>query len=106
MGAVPITICGQARASARRKNFQIVDNVGATGSGKPNEPMVSLAYFDNVVVKGNTQQFASVPWPKRGGVNGSPQAPVTATCSTVDISGNAFTPRPAAMRESQVKPCG
>jgi hypothetical protein len=106
LGTVPITICAQGRASARRTNFQIVDNVGATGSAKPNEPMVSLAYFDNVVVKGNTQQFASAPWPKRGGVNGSPQAPVTATCSTVDVSDNTFAPRPAAMRESAVKPCG
>ena len=106
LGAAPITICGQARASARRRNFQITDNVGATGSASPNEPMVSLTFFDNVVVRGNVQRFAA-SWPTRGGINGSPQAPVTWTCTTGVVTGNTFTftPRPATMKESQAKPC-
>jgi hypothetical protein len=104
IGTAPIKICGQARASARRRNFQITDNVGATGTAAPNEPMVSLTFFDNVVVKGNVQRFAA-SWPTRVGVNGSPQAPVTWTCSTGVVTGNTFTPRPATMKESQAKAC-
>jgi hypothetical protein len=104
IGTAPIKICGQARASARRRNFQITDNVGAIGSANSNEPMVSLTFFDNVVVRGNVQRFAA-SWPTRGGVNGSPQAPVTWTCTTGVVTGNTFTPRPATMQESQAKPC-
>jgi hypothetical protein len=66
--------------------------------------MVSLTFFDNVVVRGNVQRFAA-SWPTRGGVNGSPQAPVTWTCTTGVVTGNTFTPRPATMKESQAKPC-
>jgi hypothetical protein len=104
IGTAPIKICGQARASARRRNFQITDNVGAIGSANSNEPMVSLTFFDDVVVSGNVQRFAA-RWPSRGGVNGSPQAPVTWTCTTGIVTGNTFTPRPATMKEFQAKPC-
>jgi hypothetical protein len=105
MGAVPMKICVQASPTARRKNFEIVNNVGATGPWTLNEPMVAVAYFDNVTVKGNVQGFAAGTWPKRAGVNGGQQAPVTSTCSTVSVSGNRFTPRPSAMRDSVTKPC-
>jgi hypothetical protein len=105
LGAVPMKICVQASPTALRKNFEIVNNVGATGSFGLNEPMVAIAYFDNVTVKGNVQAFAAGAWPKRGGVNGGTQGPVTSTCSTVVVSGNTFTPRPTAMRDSVAKPC-
>jgi hypothetical protein len=104
IGGSPIRICIQAKSVARRRNFAITGNVSSSGP-TPNSPMVSIAFVDHVTVSGNVQRFAASAWPRRGGMNGSPQAPVTSTCSSVVVTGNVFTPRPAGMPESVAKPC-
>ncbi len=100
IGSAPIKICVRASRTARRSNYEISGNVGSIGAQMPNEPMVGIAYVDRVTVKGNIQHFSS-QWPYRG----SPQAPVTSTCSSVVVTANRFTPRPAGMPESVKKPC-
>jgi hypothetical protein len=101
MGTVSIKICIEASPTARRRNYEISGNVGATGTVLRNEPMVGIAYVDNVTVTGNVQGF-SAQWPWRG----SPEAPVVSTCSTVvAVTANRFTPRPAGMPEYIARPC-
>ena len=92
----------KAFPTARRSNYEISGNIGSTFA--PNEPMVGLENVDNVVVKGNVQAFWPKTWPWRVGPNGSPQAPVTALCSSVVMEGNNF-PRPAGMPELRSRRC-
>ena len=93
-------ICIQAFRTARRSNYEIAGNVGS--SARPNEPMVSIAYVDNVAVKNNVHAFSVSRWPWRAGV--SPQAPVTSKCSSVVLTGNHFS-RAAGMPQLAGKRC-
>jgi hypothetical protein len=98
MTGVALKVCVRAAPHARRSNFLISGNVS---SRTPNEPMVNLAYVDNVTVRNNVQQFA-MNWPGRG----SPQGPVTSKCSTgVVVTANRFMPRPARMPQSVQTRC-
>jgi hypothetical protein len=100
-----LKFCIYGHANARRQNYVIAGNVGRVGSHGPNEPMVSATYVDNLIVMWNSQDFWSQnAWPRRAGRNGTPQAPVTATCSTIHLGSNHFS-RPAGMPEGIAKPC-
>jgi hypothetical protein len=100
LGAAKFRICVQAFRTARRSNYEISGNVGS--AARPNEPMLSIAYVDNVTVKGNVQAFSAAAWPWRAGI--SPEAPVTAKCASVVVSANRFT-RAAGMPELAGKRC-
>lgn len=100
LGAAKFRICVQAFRSARRSNYEISGNVGSTA--RPNEPMLSIAYADHVTVKNNVQGFSKSRWPWRSGI--SPQAPVTAKCSSVVVTANRFT-RAAGMPQLAGKRC-
>ncbi len=104
LDSLPLAFCIQGWPNARRSNYTVTNNVG-TASRRPTEPMVSVAYVDNVVVRNNVQHFSSTRWPTRKGVNGSPQAPVNARCSSVTAAGNRFTNLPKGMPASVSKAC-
>jgi hypothetical protein len=105
LGNGELKFCFYGYAARRRQNYLIKGNVGRTGDHGPNEPMVSATYVDNLVVTGNRQDFwTNNSWPYRGGRNGTPQAPVTSTCSRMRVDGNQFA-RPAGMPEGISKPC-
>ena len=107
LNQTPIIMCIQARPTARRHNYEISGNVGTTaGVRLPNDPMLRIAYVDHVVVKNNVQRFwSSTKWPTRTGTLGSPQAPITAFCSTVTATTNTFTPRPTGMPQLTNRAC-
>jgi hypothetical protein len=95
---VAMQVCLRGTARARRSNLVISGNV----SSRPqNGPIFNIAYFDNITVRNNVQQF-SMRWPWRG----APQAPVTVRCSgVVAVTGNNFSPRPAGMPAYVRPPC-
>jgi hypothetical protein len=98
LSGVMLQACLRGTAHARRRNLTVSGNVG---SRTPNSPMLSVAYFDNITVRNNVQQF-SMNWPWRG----APQAPVTLRCSgVVAVTGNNFSPRPAGMPAYVRPPC-
>lgn len=102
MQGAPFKMTVWASATRRRYNYAVTNNVAATLS---NDPMVGLAYVDNVTVSGNTVTFVTDAWPTRTGPLGSPQAPVMAECATlVTVVNNTFT-KPSGMPDSIVRPC-